>query len=187
MSKMNLSVFFLLLIVVLPLHAAEKREITGYGPFDFMGTAGPDDVEKAGGSRLTTIVKGEAYAFQAYERFEGVVDFLQYHKMGKVPPARLAGSVPKITSTDIRLENGKLWLILLNFNPNDYDDYLRIIKLEYGEPSVHSRKKKNVLRKDLWLRGDNCITLMQVAMDNLTNGGQLEIQKGRCEGSAKTK
>ena len=187
MKKSNVLVLFLLLIVVLPLHAAEKKEITGYGPFDFSGTAGPDEVEKAGGSRLSTIVKGEMYQFQPYERFEGVVDFLQYHKMGKIPPARQAGSVPKITSTDIRLEGGKLWLIILNFNPNDYDEYLRVIKLEYGGPSVPSRKKKDALRKDLWLRGDNCITLMQVAMDNLTNGGQLEIQKGRCEGRSKTK
>jgi hypothetical protein len=187
MSKKNLLVLGLLLIAVLPLYAAEKKAISGYGPFDFNGTATPDDVEKAGGSRLSTIVQGEMYAFQPYDRFEGVVEFLQYHKLGKIPPARQAGSVPRITSTEVRLEEGRLWLIILNFNPNDYDDYLRVIKLEYGEPSVPSKKKKSTPRKDLWLRGDNCITLTQVAMDNLVNGGQLEIQKGRCEGRGRTR
>jgi hypothetical protein len=185
--KLVFPVLVLVLILFQPLHAVEKKAITGYGPFDFTETVSPGEVEKAGGTRLTTIVRGETYAFQPYDRFEGVVDFLQYHKQGKIPPARQAGSVPKITSTDLRLEDGKLWLIILNFNPNDYDEYLRVIKLEYGEPTVPSRKKKGVLRKDLWLRGNNCITLSQIVMDNLANGGQLEIQKGRCESRGKAK
>lgn len=180
-------IFLLVLILFLPLHAWGKKRITGYGPFDFAGTVGPGEVEKAGGAQLSTIEKGQNYSFKSYERFEGLVDFLQYHKMGKITPARQSGSVPKITATEVRLEDGKLRLIILYFNPNDYDEYLRVIRLEYGEPTVPSRKKKGTPRKDLWLSGDNCIVLQQVTMENIASGGQLKIQKDRCEraGSAK--
>ena len=174
-------VVFLVLITLLPLHAWGKKRITGYGPFDFAGTISPGEVETAGGSQLSTIEKGQNYSFKAYERFEGLVEFLQYHKMGKITPARQSGSVPKITATDVRLEDGKLRLIILYFNPNDYDEYLRVIRLEYGEPTVPSRKKKDTLRKDLWLSGDSCIVLQQVTMGNIASGGQLKIQKDRCE------
>lgn len=176
-------VVLLVLITLLPLHAWGKKGITGYGPFDFAGTVSPAEVETAGGARLSTIAKGQNYSFKSYERFEGLVDFLQYHKMGKITPARQGGSVPKITATEVRLEDGKLRLIILYFNPNDYDEYLRVIRLEYGEPTVPSRKKKDALRKDLWLSGDSCIVLQQVTMDNISSGGQLKIQKDRCEGA----
>ncbi len=70
-----------------------------------------------------------------------------------------------------------------SFIPHDYDEYLRVIRLEYGEPTVPSRKKKNSLRKDLWLSGGSCIVLQQVTMKNIVSGGELKIQKGRCEGA----
>ncbi len=174
-------VFFLALIAAcLTVHADEKKAITGYGPFDFDKTVTPAEVERAGGAQLTAIAKGQTYSFKGFDRFEGVVDFLQDHKLGKISPAREQGSVPKITATDVRLENSKLWLIILYFNPNDYDEYLKIIKLEYGDPTVHSQRKKGMRKKDIWLRGGNCIVLQQVLMDNTSSGGQLEIQKGKC-------
>ncbi len=181
------TVILVVLAAYLPLYAQVKKDITGYGPFDFTKTITTAEVEKAGGAHLSVIAKGQTYSFNAYDRFEGLVDFLQYHKMGKISPAREQGSVPKITATDVRLEDGKLWLILLYFNPNDYDEYLKVVKLEYGEPTVRSQKKKGTRRKDLWLRGNNCIILEQVMLDNTASGGQLEIQKGRCEGLVKTK
>ncbi len=107
-----------MLIPFLPLHAWGKKRITGYGPFDFAGTVSPGEVEKAGSSELSPIEKGQDYSFKAYERFEGLVDFLQYHKMGKITPARQSGSVPKITATEVHLEDGKLRLIILYFNRN---------------------------------------------------------------------
>ncbi len=173
---------FVVLLLLLPLIAWGKKAITGYGPFDFADTAGPAEVERAGGAYLSTVEKGQKYSFKSYERFEGIVDFLEFHKMGKITPARETGSVPKINGTELRLEDGKLRLIILYFNPNDYDEYLRVVKLEYGEPAVPSRKKKNVLRKDLWLSGDSCIVLEQVTMGNIVSGGQLKVQKDRCEG-----
>lgn len=180
-------VIFLVLITLLPLHAWGKKGITGYCPFDFAGTASPAEVETAGGAQLSTIEKGQKYSFKSYEWFEGLVDFLQYHKMGKITPARQSGSVPKITATEVRLEDEKLRLIILYFNPNDYDEYLRVVKLEYGEPTVPSRKKKDALRKDLWLSGDSCIVLQQVTMGNIASGGQLKIQKDRCGGAGSAK
>ena len=185
--KKGLVVLLLVFIAFLPLHAWGKKRITGYGPFDFAGTVSPGEVEKAGGAQLSAIEKGQNYSFKSYERFEGLVDFLQYHKMGKITPARESGSVPKITGTEVRLEDSRLRLIILYFNPNDYDDYLRVIKLEYGEPMVPSRNKNGALRKDLWLSGDNCIVLQQVTLGNIASGGQLKIQKDRCEGSGSAK
>ncbi len=177
---------FVVLCLLMPCLAAYgdgKKEITGYGPFDFARTVTPAEIERAGGAQLSAIAKGQTYSFKAYDRFEGIVDFLEYHKMGKISPARELGSVPKISATEVRLEDNKLWLIILYFNPHDYDEYLKIIKLEYGDPTVRSQKKKGARRKDLWLRKGNCIVLEQVMMDNTVSGGQLEIQKGRCEGS----
>ncbi len=182
MKRIPAVLALLILIPFQPLHAGGKKEITGYGPFNFNETVTPGEVERAGGVRLSELSKGKIYAFEPYERFEGLVDFYEYHKLGKISPARESGSVPKITSTEVRLEDGKLWLIILYFNPKDYDDYLRVIKLEYGEPS---RKTKGTPRKDFWLRGGNCITLEQVSMQNISTGGHLEIQKGRCEGLAR--
>ena len=180
-------VFLLVLIILLPLHAWGKKGITGYSPFDFANTISPGEVERAGGTRLSAIEKGQNYSFKSYERFEGLVDFLQYYKMGKITPARQSGSVPKITATEVRLEDGKLRLIILYFNPNDYDEYLRVIRLEHGESTAPSRKKKGALRKDLWLSGDSCIVLQQVTMENIGSGGQLKIQKDRCEGAGNAK
>ncbi len=174
-------IFLITLATCLLVFAEEKKEITGYGPFDFTRTVTPAEVEKAGGAHLSVISKGQAYSFKAFDRFEGLVDFFQYYKMGKISPARQQGSVPRITATEIRLEDDRLWLIILYFNPNDYDDYLKIIKLEYGEPTVRSQKKKGMRRKDFWLSGNNCILLQQVMLDNAASGGHLEIQKGRCE------
>jgi hypothetical protein len=180
-------VLLVLITLLLPLHVWGKKGITGYGPFDFFGTVSPAEVEKAGGANLSTIAKGQNYLFKSYERFEGLVDFLQYHKMGKITPARQSGSVPKITGTEVRLEDEKLRLIILYFNPNDYDEYLRVIRLEYGEPTAPSKKKKGILRKDLWLSGDSCIVLQQVTMENSASGGQLKVQKDRCEGTISAK
>jgi len=178
----------LMMLIADQLSASEaSKEITGYGPFDFARTATPGEVEEAGGSRLQAIAAGQLYSFEPYERFEGLVDFLQYHKKGKIPPARQSGSVPRISAAEVRLKDGKLWLIILYFNPNDYEEYLRVIKLEYGEPTVSSKKKKGVPRKDLWLKGGRCITLEQVMLSNAMNGGQLEIQKDRCEEKTKRK
>ncbi len=180
-------IFLALVALLTPLHAWGKKGITGYGPFDFAGTITPAEVEKAGGAHLSTLEKGQKYSFKAYERFEGIADFLEYHKMGKITPARETGSVPKITATEVRLEDNKLRLIILYFNPNDYDEYLRVVKLEYGEPTVPSRKKKGVLRKDLWLSGNSCIVLQQVTMENIASGGQMTIQKDRCEATKSTR
>ena len=187
MKKILAVVLLFALIPFLPVHAGGKKRITGYGPFDFVGTSGPEEVEKAGGAQLSAIEKGQKYSFKAYERFEGLVDFLQYYKKGKITPARESGSVPKISGTEVRLEDGKLRLIILYFNPNDYDEYLRVIRLEYGGPTVPSRKKKGVLRKDLWMSGDSCVVLQQVTMENTASGGQLKVQKDRCEGTESTK
>ena len=77
-------VLLLVLIAFLPLHAWGKKGITGYGPFDFAGTISPGEVEKAGGSQLSAIEKGQNYSFKSYGRFEGLVDFLQYYKRGKI-------------------------------------------------------------------------------------------------------
>jgi len=170
-----------LFVLALPVSAQERRRITGYGPFDFTETATPGEVERAGGSQLSIIEKGKMYSYRSVERFEGLIDFVQYHRDGKIPPARQTGSVPKINSTELRLENGKLWLILLYFNPHDYDEYLRIIKLEYGKPSVPTQKDRSGLRKDIWIDGKSCIVLQQVMMDNTLTGGQMEIMKERCE------
>lgn len=185
--KKALVVLLLVFIPFLPLHAWGKKGITGYGPFDFAGTISPGEVERAGGAQLSAIEKGQNYSFRSYERFEGLVDFLQYYKMGKITPARQSGSVPKITATEVRLEDEKLRLIILYFNPNDYDEYLRVIRLEQGEPTAPSRKKKGTLRKDLWLSGESCIILQQVTMENIASGGQLKIQKDRCEGARSAK
>jgi len=174
-----LTVLFIALAFVPPLHAG-ARDITGYGPFDFTRTSTTEEVERAGGSHLTAVEPGQTYTFHAYERFEGLVDFLEYHKKGKIAPACESGSVPKIADTELRLDHGKLWLVIISFHPNDYDDYLRVIKLEYGAPKIASKKKKGALRKDVWVQGNSCIVLHQIDPDNAT-GGQLEIQKGHCE------
>ncbi len=163
-----------------PTRAQEKRGITGYGPFDFSRTATPGEVEKAGGDRISAIREGSIYSFRADDRFEGLVEFQHYHAQGKIPPARQSGYVPKINAAELRLENGKLWLIILYFDPREFNDYLRVIKLEYGEPAVRPRAAKGERRRAAWTSGGNCIVLQQVSLDNALNGGQLEVVKDRC-------
>lgn len=160
--------------------AEEKREITGYGPFDFTRTSTSGEVEKAGGDRISAIREGSIYSYRTDDRFEGLIEFQRYHAQGKIPPARQSGYVPKINAAELRLEDGRLWLIILYFDPREFNDYLRVIKLEYGEPAVRPRTAKGQRRKAAWARGGNCIVLQQVSLDNTLNGGQLEIVKDHC-------
>ncbi len=129
---------------------------------------------------MSAIQPGLLYSYRTNDHFEGIVEFQRYHAEGKIPPARQRGSVPRINAAELRLENGKLSLILLYFDPRDFDDYLRVIRLEYGEPTLRPQAKKGALKKAAWVKGGNCIVLEQVAMGNTLNGGQLQIVKDRC-------